>query len=531
MFSPGFRAAQSVRASFGAQRRVGTLGNLNLDLTWARGRHQAAARDLNLVNAPAFTLASEMGRPVYAPAASITPETGAVSLLASRRFSEFGQVLSLEDDYGTSSIQATVGAQGITRGGTVYNLSYTLARSRDQSSGGFGLGSSTTAGDPNQRDWGPSDFDRRHSFLATVTHPFNQGLEITAIGRMASGAPYTPRVGGDINGDGSRNDRAFIFDPSAAPDTAVGNGMSRVLAATSGSARSCLESQLGSIAGRNSCRSPWQPSLELQINWRPNLLGFNRRLAVSLTTVNLLGGVDQLFHGSDNLHGWGQAARPDGTLLYVSGFDAGAQRFRYTVNERFGATGGTANAFRTPFQLGFQVRYTIGPDRFRDAIRGMIGGRGGAGVGGLPPGGGPGAGAGRGDGTGAGPFARLESTLPNPPRQVLNIADSIALGLSPAQRELIGRSADSLDAEVKLLADAVRKDLASAGANPDMMALLSRMRPRFDEARKRIERAVESTRAVLTPEQWAWLPESIRLAAERMGGIPGRTEQRVRPPA
>ncbi|MGH7560269.1 MAG: carboxypeptidase regulatory-like domain-containing protein [Gemmatimonadales bacterium] len=532
VFSPGFRAPQSLRASLGGQRRLGGLGTINLDLTWARGRHQAASRDLNLAASPAFTLDNEGGRPVYAPSTTITPETGAVSLLASRRHPEFGQVLSLEDEFATSSLQATVAAQGVTSGGTVYNLSYTLARSRDQSSGGFGLGSGTTAGDPNVRDRSVSDFDRRHSFLATVTHPFNQGLELTAIARMSSGAPYTPRVGGDINADGSRNDRAFIFAPGSAPDTAIGNGMGRLLESTSGKARSCLESQLGRVAERNSCRSPWQPSLELQLNWRPNLFGLNRRLSVSVSTVNLLGGVDQLVNGADDLRGWGQAVRPDGTLLYVNGFDPNSRRFLYTVNERFGATGSRANAFRVPFQIGLQARYTIGPDRFRDAIRGLIGNRGGgAGAGrpGVPPGGG-GAGA-RGDGPGGGPFARLENTLPNPPRQVLHIADTIALGLSPAQREKLGHAADSLDAEAKALAEEVRKDLANAGANPDMAALMARMRPRLEEARGRIEKAIELTRAALTEEQWARLPESIRLAAERMRAFGGGQRQQRRPPA
>ncbi len=526
VFDPSFRAPRTVRASLGAQRRLGTLGTLNLDLTWAGGRNQTAARDLNLVPSPAFALAAEGGRPVYAPAATITPETGAVSLLASRLHPEYGQVLSLESTDRTSSLQATISAQGVTRSGTVYNLSYTLARARDQSSGGFGLGASTTAGDPNVRDWAASDFDRRHSFLATVTHPFNQGLEVTAIGRMSSGAPYTPRIGGDINGDGSRNDRAFIWSPASAPDTAVAGGMSRLLTSTSSDARACLEAQFGRVAARNSCRGPWQPRLELQLNWRPNLLGFNRRLAVSITTINLLGGVDQLLHGVDELHGWGQAARPDATLLYLSGFDPGTERFRYTVNERFGATGGSANAFRVPFQLGFQVRYTVGPDRFRDAIRGLIGGRGGPGA--MPPGAGgrpPGDGA----GAGAGPFARLESTMPNPARRVLAIGDSIALGLSPEQRSRLGVAADSLDAQARELADAVRKDLASAGANPDMAALMARMRPHLEEVRRRVERAVAATRAALTDEQWARLPESIRLAADRMRGFGGQ-QRRDRPP-
>ncbi len=45
--------------------------------------------------------------------------------------------------------------------------------------------------------------------LATVTWPVKPGFELTAIGRVASGAFFTPIVAGDINGDGLRNDRPF----------------------------------------------------------------------------------------------------------------------------------------------------------------------------------------------------------------------------------------------------------------------------------------------------------------------------------
>ena len=31
---------------------------------------------------------------------------------------------------------------------------------------------------------------------------------------MTAGQRYTPIVSGDVNGDGSRNDRAFIFNPA-----------------------------------------------------------------------------------------------------------------------------------------------------------------------------------------------------------------------------------------------------------------------------------------------------------------------------
>ena len=48
-----------------------------------------------------------------------------------------------------------------------------------------------------------------------MTFPARAWLDITAIGRMTAGQLYTPIVSGDVNGDGSRNDRAFIFDPAS----------------------------------------------------------------------------------------------------------------------------------------------------------------------------------------------------------------------------------------------------------------------------------------------------------------------------
>src|SRR2546425_7254168 len=54
--------------------------------------------------------------------------------------------------------------------------------------------------------------------LPILTLPIASALELGAIGRLTSGAPFTPVVGSDINGDGARNDRAFIFVPATAPD-------------------------------------------------------------------------------------------------------------------------------------------------------------------------------------------------------------------------------------------------------------------------------------------------------------------------
>ncbi|MES1258992.1 MAG: hypothetical protein ABUL71_00250, partial [Gemmatimonadota bacterium] len=187
-------------------------------------------------------------------------------------------------------------------------------------------------------------------------------------GGIQSGSHYTPIVSGDINGDGSRgNDRAFIFNPATTTDTAVANGMTRLLSSTSGNAKSCLQAQLGTIASRNTCTGPWTPSLNIQANYRPDF--FQRRMSISVRAINTLGGLDELINGSNNLKGWGGNARPDQTLLTVKGFDPASNSFKYVVNERFGNTSPSATAVRSPFQLQLSLRYAIGYDQRTQQIQ------------------------------------------------------------------------------------------------------------------------------------------------------------------
>src|SRR2546422_8719253 len=245
-------------------------------------------------------------------------------------------------------------------------MSYTFTRARDQSSFSCcavsqGFAAPTTAGDPNAREWATSALERRHSLLATVTYPVSGALEVTALGRLTSGVPFTPLVGSDINGDGARNDRAFVFDPATASDSSVATGMRALLATAPPAVPDCLGRQLGHVAGRNSCTGPWQPALDFQINWRPASFGRARRLTVSLLTVNLLGGLDQWLHGAANLRGWGFAAAPDPVLLYVRGFDPVAQRFSYGVNGRFGATAGANGGGTLPVPNAHPGPPILGP--------------------------------------------------------------------------------------------------------------------------------------------------------------------------
>jgi len=323
-----------------------------------------------------------------------------------------------------------------------------------------------------------------------VTYPFNEGLELTAIGRLSSGTPFTPMVASDINADGARNDRAFIFDPASATDTGVANAMRRLMDRSASRIADCLRSQIGTVAGRNSCEGAWQPSLDFQVNYRPRAFRLDRRLMLSVTTVNFLGGLDQLINGQRNLQGWGGVRTGDPTLLYVRGFDPATERYVYQVNERFGAQRSGQGSVATPFQIGFQARYTIGPDRTRDLVRGAIAQRSAARFGGPGGGGGP------------GDFvARFERVLPNPITQILARKDSMALTDSQVVRLTTLR--DSLDARNKRVSDVVRSEIEKAGANPDPGALFGALRPKLEEGRANARKAVAEAKSILTPF-WAF---------------------------
>ncbi len=540
VFDEEFGAARAWRGSLGMTRRFGIARALSLDLSWARGVGQSGVTDLNL-GAQQFALANEAGRPMYADAASISTTSGAVPLSASRLHSEYGQVFEVDSKLGSKSLQATLGFNGaILSKGILYNMSYTWQRATDQGAGGGGrgFGGQNTAGNPNERDWARSDFARTHSFLATITWPLSSLVELTTISRLSSGQAYSPGVAGDVNGDGARNDRAFIFDPaSPATSPEVAAALQRLLDTGSGGAVACLTSQRGTIAARNSCLGPWQPSVELQLNLRPDILGLQRRLALSITTQNLLGGIDQLFHGADDIRGWGQATRPDGTLLYVQGFDPLTNQFEYRVNERFGATGVQGNAVRIPFQIGIQARLSLGPNRPGSlgqigAMGGMRGGGGGiGGGGGFPAGGGRGgAGGGAGimgmlgaSGDSTSFLSRFSTLVANPAEQI--IERRIQLRLTEAQVTALTAEADSFRVRAAALATDLEGKIKALGTNPEPQRALTLIRPALTGAQTLRQRSLESAQQILTPEQWGALPEALTRPPQfpgMPGGAPGR---------
>ena len=506
VFDPDFEAPRAWRGSLGLTRRLHDLFALSIDATYARGVAQTGLVDLNLRDTPRFNLASEGGRPVYVPSDSVIPTTGQTSILASRRIAGFGAVDELQSKLQSDTRQVTVSLGGFGLRGAAFNTGYTYSRSRDQGSGfaqGF-FGGGTTAGDPNVNEWGRADRDIRHQLFAQLLYPLTTSLDASLVARANSGSPYSPLVAGDINGDGARNDRAFVYDPASAPDTALANGMTRLLGSTSGSARECLESQLGSIAGRNSCESPWTGSLDMQLNWRPTSFGLNHRLTISLQMLNVLTGLDQLVHGPNDMRGWGQQGFTDRTLLYVRGFDPtpGAERYIYQVNEHFGATNNRGRA-SAPFQIGLTGRYQIGFDDSRRAMFNVLGGA-------------------NGQPLGADSLkARMRRGIANPFYRIIALNDSLQLALTPEQQSKLKSFGDTLQSKIDPAIDEIAEAIAKQGKNADPQALRVTLGRRLGEARSLVQQAAKDAQQTLTPEQWAKLPADVKTPGMRRGGAPG----------
>jgi hypothetical protein len=523
-FAPDFQAPRAWRGSLGVQRRILQRYTVNVDATYARGTNYYGVTDLNLnTSAPQFMLSNEGNRPVYVTPTAIVPTTGALQSLNSRVQSAYGDVYSVNSNLGSEAKQVTASINGFTPQGINMSLSYTYQRSRDQStsSGGSAGGlfrSPTTAGNPNITPWGTSDNERRHNVQLTATWPVHPSVELTAVVTYQSGTPYTPMIGGDINGDGTSNDRAFIYNPATTSDTAIKNGMSKLLAAAPSRIRSCLESQLGQIAGRNSCTTAWQPNVSMQINYRPDRFGLKRNLMISFALTNPIAGADLLLHGQNHLEGWGQPARANSQLLYVTGFDPVSNNFKYSVNEKFGDQRSNQLIITRPFQVQLTARYTIGPDYARQAqLAAQAAARGG-----------------RGGGTPTDTMVQytrmVQRYVPNIFRTILTRADTLKLDLTASQKTLLTVLADSLVHQIDTLGLKVAAKMRSMGNNADPAAVQVQMRGIFSDAQELGARSIAEAQIILTKEQWAKLPDAVKHPQSVFGPIQGGGGRGGRPP-
>ena len=109
------------------------------------------------------------------------------------------------------------------------------------------------------------------------------------------------------------------------------------------------------------------------------------------------------------------------------------------------------------------------------------------------------------------------------------------LRLTPGQVTLLEASRDSLAARTKAVADSLQtladsvrtaNQARQRGSNtPDLRGLFVLLRPKLEEARQNVRRALEEVRAILTRDQWNRVPDRVRnprTGPQRGPGGPGR---------
>jgi len=347
---------------------LGNRFNTSVEATYSLNLNQASNYDLNFKPEQHFALANEAGRPVFAQSTSIVPTTGAIATGEGRVTSDYSHVSELRSDMKSEARQIMVSVSPMAFNSTFsWGLSYVYANTREQY-----RGFTSTSGSPLDVAWGRSPFDSRHQIQYRLTWNAFDYIRIGWNGQFRSGTPYTPVVAGDINGDGYSNDRAFVFNPATTTDPALASAMQSLLSSGSSGARDCLTRQMGKIAERNSCQGPWTTGANLTFSFNPIKVKMPQRATVSFQLSNPLSAADMLLHGEAKQHGWGQTPFPSSQLLFVRGFDAATQRYKYDVNPRFGSTAISQSVFRSPIVLTTMLRFDVGPTRERQSLTQLL---------------------------------------------------------------------------------------------------------------------------------------------------------------
>ena len=332
-----------------------------VEFVYSTVRDNWILQDDNMNIIPRFTI--EGGIPVFVDPSTISTANGSVNRVNSRRFSAFDRVGVYRSLGSTVSLQSIFQVQGSWKRGTWYS-SYTHDNTKDNYSRGCcttgtAIGEPRVFGNPNNfnNQWGPGEFQRTHTLVLSPTFNLPWGFKTSAIFRMVSGTPWTPRYNFDINGDGQANDRLYVplpqeiatyqFTGTAEQQARERNNLVERIANSK-----CLRENRGQVMDRNSCRNPGQNILDMKVSKRfDTVRGQNIELVADF--FNVLNGLKKE---------WGRrmgVPSANEALLIPAGFNTTTNRYIYRTNADFGKATPAANFTTTQFQVQLGLRYNF----------------------------------------------------------------------------------------------------------------------------------------------------------------------------
>ena len=123
--------------------------------------------------------------------------------------------------------------------------------------------------------------------------------------------------------------------------------------------------------------------------------------------------------------------------------------------------------------------------------------------------------------------ARMTRLVPNAFLDIIAVNDSAKLELTPDQITRLQTAGDAFKLKSDSLIDKVANILGdSTQKNPDPMTIFAKLQPSMTEGRKLATQAITDAKAILTPAQWAKVPDRIKTPGlRREGGGEGRFDR------
>ena len=325
LLNRSLRFPQVFRASLAYERSIPAGFLLRIESLYSSNLHDAAF--LTRALGPPMG-ADPHGRVIYG---EIDPTGIAAPRFLSQRFRDVVEVKDVRRNY---SVDLSVQLEHRLSRGFAASLAYTWSKTRDVQSpsdifSSFNWSHSPVSGNIDRLQLGISNLDQPHRVVAALTWAgagtrWHTGLSLYYIGH--SGQPFTFVTGGsdgrrtgDLNADGSTNDdpvylphdalAEVLFDARSTPVDQQAAALDALIGSTP-----CLQKQRGRIMARNSCRTPWEHTLNLAVREQlPTFSGHRLELQVQLfNALNLLSG------------SWGLVRTPRRVLLAQTGQQGGA---------------------------------------------------------------------------------------------------------------------------------------------------------------------------------------------------------------
>jgi hypothetical protein len=192
---PNFENAETDRISLGYERQVARDFSVGVDVIYSETDQLQSKQDQNLIVADGTT---PDGRTLY-DGRGLDPNFDQIVMYNSLGWAEYTAVV--------------VHARKRFSNNWFFDASYTWAEGKDTDSNERSTSTSSDymedQYDP-QNEWGPSNWDIEHKFVASMSWRLPLNFMVSAIAYYRSGYPYSALIDDDVNGDRYYNDRALV---------------------------------------------------------------------------------------------------------------------------------------------------------------------------------------------------------------------------------------------------------------------------------------------------------------------------------